>query len=86
MPPLTEITALRAERDKLQASMGDLNKRGARMTLIGCGPQKRLCVLVDRSAGPFGVNGNKDDVYMVAKWYGLSSSARSNRFISPRYV
>ena len=51
------------------ASIEDLNKRGARMTLIGCGPQKRLCVLVDRTAGTFSVEGNKNDVYMVAKGY-----------------
>jgi hypothetical protein len=39
------------------------------MKTIGCGPQKRLCVLVDRTAGTFGVAGNKDDEYMIVKGY-----------------
>jgi hypothetical protein len=59
----------RAERDALQASIDDLNKRGSKMKTIGCGPKSRLCVLVDRAAGTFGVAGNKDDVYMIVKGY-----------------
>jgi hypothetical protein len=39
------------------------------MKIIGCGPKSRLCVLVDRAAGTFGVVGNKDDVYMIVKGY-----------------
>jgi len=69
VPTVGEMTALRAERDQLQASIEDLNKRGAKMKIIGCGPQSRLCVLVDRTAGTFGVAGNKDDVYMIVKGY-----------------
>jgi hypothetical protein len=69
VPPLSEITARRAELDQLQASIEDLSKRGARMKFISCGPAKRLCVLVDRTAGQFGVDGNKDDMYMIPKGY-----------------
>ncbi len=69
VPTPSEMNQLRAERDQLQASIEDLNKRGAKMKIIGCGPQSRLCVLVDRSAGNFGVAGNKDDVYMIVKGY-----------------
>lgn len=29
----------------------------------------RLCVLVDRAAGTFGVAGNKDDEYIIVKGY-----------------
>ncbi|MEO7205663.1 MAG: hypothetical protein ABI145_02485 [Steroidobacteraceae bacterium] len=69
VPPLSEISRLQTERDQLQASIEGLNKRGARMKLFGCGPTKRLCVLVDRTAGTFGVDGNKEDLYMIAKGY-----------------
>jgi hypothetical protein len=69
VPPLSEIIALRAEKEQLQASVDDLHKRGAKMKIIGCGPQSRLCVLVDRAAGTFGVAGSKDDVYMIVKGY-----------------
>jgi hypothetical protein len=46
-----------------------LEKRGAKIKTIGCGPQGRLCVLVDHTAGTFSVKDNKDDVYMIAKGY-----------------
>jgi hypothetical protein len=69
VPSAVELTERRTERDQLKASVEELNKRGGRMTLMGCGAQKRLCVLVDRSAGTFGISGNKDEVYMVAKGY-----------------
>jgi hypothetical protein len=69
VPSLSEITARRVERDQLQASIEDLNIRGAKMKTIECGPKSRLCVLVDRSADTFGVVGNKDDAYMIVKGY-----------------
>jgi hypothetical protein len=69
VPSLSEINAMRTEKEQLQASIDDLSKRGAHMTLTGCGPQKRLCVLVDRTARSFSLCGRKEDVYMVAKGY-----------------
>ena len=69
VPSQSDIAARRAERAELQASIDDLTKRGAKMKTIGCGPKSRLCVLVDRAAGTFGVTGNKDDVYMIVKGY-----------------
>jgi hypothetical protein len=69
VPSQSDIAARRAERDELQASIDDLTKRGAKMKTIGCGPKSRLCVLVDRAAGTFGVAENKDDVYMIVKGY-----------------
>lgn len=69
VPSQSDITARRAERAELQASIDDLTKRGAKMKTIACGPKSRLCVLVDRAAGTFGVAGNKDDVYMIVKGY-----------------
>lgn len=69
VPTPSEMNQLRAERDQLQASIEDLGKRGAKVKMINCGSTKRLCVLVDQAAGTFGVAGNKDDVYMIAKGY-----------------
>jgi exoribonuclease II len=69
VPSLSEIIALRAENTQLQASIDDLSKRGARMSLMECGAQKRLCVLIDRTAGSFSLPTHKEDVYMVAKGY-----------------
>lgn len=69
VPSQSDIAARRAERDELAASIDELTKRGAKMKTIGCGPKSRLCVLVDRAAGTFGVAGNKDDVYMIVKGY-----------------
>jgi hypothetical protein len=69
LPSKSEMESLRTERDQLQASINDLTKRGAKIKTIECGPQSRLCVLVDRAAGTFGVAGSKDDVYMIVKGY-----------------
>jgi hypothetical protein len=69
VPSMSDIAARRAERAELQASIDDLTKRGAKMKTIACGPKSRLCVLVDRAAGTFGVAGDKDDVYMIVKGY-----------------
>jgi hypothetical protein len=69
LPSRSEMDALRLERAQLQVSIEDLEKRGARMKTTGCGPQGRLCVLVDHTAGTFSVKDNKDDVYMIAKGY-----------------
>jgi hypothetical protein len=69
LPSKSEMESLRTEREQLQASIDDLTKRGAKMKTIQCGPQSRLCVLVDRAAGTFGVAGSKDDVYMIVKGY-----------------
>jgi hypothetical protein len=69
LPSKSEMESLRTERRQLQASIDDLTKRGAKMKTIECGPQSRLCVLVDRAAGTFGVARNQDDVYMIVKGY-----------------
>jgi hypothetical protein len=64
----------RVERDQLQASIEDLNQRGGRIKLNGCGnsgdsgDRKRLCVLVDQTAGRFG-NAQSGEIHMIAKGY-----------------
>jgi hypothetical protein len=68
VPSMTQITALRAEQSKLQASIEDLNQHGGRVTLSTCGPQKHLCVRIDEAAGTFG-DAKRGEVYMIAKGY-----------------
>ena len=71
MPTVAEMSALRAERDQLQASIEELTARGGRIKLNSCGnsgERKRLCVLVDQAAGRFG-NAQSGDIYMIAKGY-----------------
>lgn len=71
VPSVSEMSALRAERDQLQASIEDLTQRGGRIKLNSCGnsgDRKRLCVLVDQTAGKFG-NAQSGEIYMIAKGY-----------------
>jgi hypothetical protein len=71
VPSVTEMNALRAEREQLQASIADLSQRGGRIKLNSCGnsgERKRLCVLVDQTAGRFG-NTQSGEIYMIAKGY-----------------
>jgi hypothetical protein len=65
-PSQSDIAARRAEREELQASIEDSNKRSAKMKAIGCGPKSRLCVRVDRAAGAFGVPGRADCIWASA--------------------
>jgi uncharacterized protein YukE len=68
VPPISEITARRAERDQLEASIADLNKRGAKIALNTCGPKKRLCVMIEETEGVFG-DRKRGETYMIAKGY-----------------
>lgn len=68
VPPLAEIAARRAERDQLEASIEDLTKRGARIKLNTCGPNRRLCVLIEDAAGKFG-DPRLGEIFMVPKNY-----------------
>jgi len=68
VPTVAQMAALRAEHAQLEASIEDLNSRGARIELNTCGSAKRLCVLVDYIAGPFG-DPKREKVYMIVKSY-----------------
>lgn len=71
VPTVGEMSALRSERDQLQASIEHLTRRGGRIKLNSCGnsgDKKRLCVLVDPVAGRFG-NAQTREIYMVVKGY-----------------
>ena len=70
VPSVSEMKALRADRDQLQASIENLAQRGGRIKLDNCGKpgeRKRLCVLVD-PAGRF-TNAQNTETYMIAKGY-----------------
>jgi hypothetical protein len=62
---VSEMTALRTEREQLQASIEDLTAREARMQINQCGVKKRLCVAVDETAGVYG----EGREYRIAKGY-----------------
>jgi hypothetical protein len=65
------MSALCPQRDQLQGSIEELTARGGRIKLNSCGnsgDRKRLCVLVDQTAGRFG-NAQSSEIYMIAKGY-----------------
>lgn len=72
VPPLSEITSLRAERDQLQASIEQLNSQGARMKTAMCGAEgerQRFCVLVPKRSRMWDNLDNKAEAYVVPVGY-----------------
>jgi hypothetical protein len=63
LPSGSEISALRARRDELSASVATLEGRGGRIDWRRCGERARLCVRVDRKAPTYGENA---DYFIVA--------------------
>jgi hypothetical protein len=63
LPSEAELTALRARRDELSASVAVLERNGGRIDWRHCGEDSRLCVRVDRKAPAYGA---KADYYVVA--------------------
>jgi hypothetical protein len=68
LPSKTEIDSLRSEHAQLEASIKDLNNRGARLKYSMCGDQKRLCVLIPANSTPWKAE-NRDTVYVVPVGY-----------------
>ncbi len=62
LPSVSDIAALRGERDALARNIAQLAKRGAKVEWRSCGDSGRLCVRVDREAP---VYGEKADYYVV---------------------
>ena len=58
LPSRTEVAALSARRDALEAAIARLRAQGGEMEWHHCGPRQRLCVRVDRKAGNFGDSGD----------------------------
>jgi len=72
VPSASEMTALRAERDELQASLQTLTAKGARMQLSMCGSEgekKRLCVLVPKKPVMWDNLNDRTQAYVVPVGY-----------------
>jgi hypothetical protein len=65
LPSANEIAALRAERDRLIASISRLEQHGGKIDWRHCGDAARLCVRIDRSAPSFGDQAD----YMILKGF-----------------
>jgi hypothetical protein len=65
VPSGSDVTALRARRDELSASVAILEGRGGRIDWRRCGDRARLCVRVDRKAPTYGDNAD----YLVVAGY-----------------
>lgn len=67
-----DITARRAEREQLQASIETLNVQGARLHLSECGSgsgKKRLCVLVPKKPMMWDDLNDRSQAYVVPVGY-----------------
>jgi hypothetical protein len=62
LPSPAEMTALRARREELAASVSKLEQQGGRIDWRRCGEARRLCVRVDRKAQSYGANA---DYYVI---------------------
>ena len=65
VPSISDMQSLRAEKAQLEASIADLEQRGAKLQISRCGPERRVCVAVDDYAGIYGKAGD----YRIAKGY-----------------
>jgi hypothetical protein len=65
LPSRSEVAALSARRDALEAAVVRLKAQGGQMELQHCGAAQRLCVRIDRKAGVFGEAGD----FLVVKGY-----------------
>ena len=54
LPSAAEVAALRASRDQLSADVTRLRGEGGAVELQHCGPQRRLCARLDRTAPRYG--------------------------------
>jgi len=65
LPSRSDVTALSARRDALEAEVTHLREQGGQAELRHCGTARRLCIRVDRAAGAFGEGGD----FLVVKGY-----------------
>ena len=63
LPSESEMTALRARRDQLAASVEKLEQQGGLIDWRHCGDTARVCVRVDRNSPKYG---DKSDYYVAA--------------------
>jgi len=62
---LSEITALRRQREELAANLARLERQGARVEWQHCGDARRLCVRVERGSTAYGTHAD----FMIVKGY-----------------
>jgi hypothetical protein len=65
LPSHGQLAALVARRDELAGNIVRLTQQGGRLELRRCGPERRLCVRVDRRAPIYGEASD----YLVVKGY-----------------
>ncbi len=65
LPSQRSISALRARRDALAASIARLQALGGSIDLRRCGARARLCVRVDRDAPAYGAHAD----YLIVRGY-----------------
>ena len=65
LPSVSDIAALRAQRDVLTQSVALLEQRGGKVDWRSCGDSERLCVRIDRKAPIYGEGAD----YYVVKGY-----------------
>jgi hypothetical protein len=65
LPSRAELARVRAERDRLEASVALLERRGGNVDLRRCGPDSRLCVRIERAAPAYGAQAD----YLIVKGY-----------------
>lgn len=72
VPSVGEMSALRSERDQLQASIEQMSSQGARMKFAMCGAageKKRFCVLVPKKPVMWDSPENRTEAYVVPVGY-----------------
>ena len=62
LPSPAELERLRAERDRLEANVTLLERRGGAVDLRRCGSEGRLCVRIERAAPAYGA---QSDYFIV---------------------
>jgi uncharacterized protein involved in exopolysaccharide biosynthesis len=62
LPSVSDIKALRAQRDALAQNVARLEQRGGKVDWRSCGDLRQLCVRVDRKAP---IYGERADYYVV---------------------
>ncbi len=65
LPSRAELEQLRAERDRLEANVAVLERRGGNVDLRRCGSDSRLCVRIERTAPAYGAQSD----YLIVKGY-----------------
>jgi hypothetical protein len=61
VPSVADMQALRTEKSRLAASVADLERRGGKLQISHCGPERRLCVAGDDYADIYGKAGELSD-------------------------